>query len=107
MGSIANDSKNWEAEAEKSRDIRTGSIQKQWLLKEDQLPSPDRLNVRSVPVDSGILSSKEIEITGTDATGLVKKMGAGIWTAEEVVVAFLKRGTIAHQLVSYLIICYL
>ena len=92
--------KSWESEAEVCRKIREDSIQKQWLLPQDKLPSSDRLNVLDVAAQSGILSIKELEITASDATGLVEKMGAGIWSAEEVIIAFLKRATTGHQLVS-------
>lgn len=90
----------WEAEAEKSRKVRTDSIREQWLLPQEKLPSSDRVNVLAIPEESGLLSQTELEITGSDATSLVQKMGEGTWSAEEVVVAFLKRATIGHQLVS-------
>jgi len=46
-----------------------------------------------------MLTETELQITETDATGLVESMAGGTWTAEEVVIAFLKRATIGHQLV--------
>lgn len=92
--------KVWEAEAEKSRKVLEDSIPKQWLLPQEKLPSLDRVNVLAVPEESGLLSQRELEITGSDATSLVRHMGAGEWTAEEVTIAFLKRATIGHQLVS-------
>lgn len=95
---------NWEAEAQICRDILEKSIQKQWLLPVDKIPSPDRTNVIDVPRESKMLTERELEITETDATGLVEAMAKGTWTAEEVTVAFLKRATIGHQLVSSRII---
>lgn len=92
--------KTWETEAGICRKIREESIPKQWLLSADKLPPPDRLNVLGVAEESGILSKAELEITASDATKLVSKMGAGEWSAEEVMIAFLKRATIGHQLVS-------
>lgn len=92
--------KNWEAQAQICRDILEKSIQKQWLLPADKLPAPGRTNVIDIPRESGILTDKELLITETDATGLVEAMGKGTWTAEEVTIAFLKRATIGHQLVS-------
>jgi len=91
----------WESRAQKCRDIRERSIPKQYLLPDSKLPPTSRLNVLSVPQESGLLSPKELQITETDATGLVEKMAAGEWTAEEVCVAFLKRATIGHQLVLF------
>lgn len=65
----------------------------------DQLPSIDRLDVLNVPEETGRLSHREIEITDCDGTHLVAKMAAGLWTAEEVTIAYLKRATIGQQLV--------
>lgn len=92
---------SWETKARISRDILEKSIQKQWFLPKDKLPSPDRTNVLNVPRESGILTERELEITMTDATGLVEVMAKGTWTAEEVTIAFLKRATIGHQLLNY------
>ena len=47
------------------------------------------------------LSPKEIEITETDAPGIVKQTSTGQWTAEEVVRAFAHRAALAHQLVQH------
>lgn len=91
---------NWEAEAQICRDILDKSIQKQWVLPEDLLPSPEQTNVLDVPRKSGMLTETELQITETDATGLLEAMAKGTWTAEEVTIAFLKRATIGHQLVG-------
>lgn len=100
MGNLVAKPSPWEIEAEKSRRILADSIPKQWLLTPEQLPPTDRFNVLNVPAESGIMSEKELQITQTDATGLVRKMGAGDLSAEEVTIAFLKRATIGNQLVS-------
>lgn len=92
---------NWEAQAQICRAILDKSIQKQWLLPADKLPSAERTNVLDVARESGILTERELEITETDATGLVETMARGTWTAEEVAIAFLKRATIGHQLLNY------
>lgn len=99
-------SKSWEAQAQSARDTLEKSIQKQWLLPADKLPSPDRLNVIDVPQECGLLSHEELQITETDATGLVEKMSLGAWTAETVLVAFMKRATIGHQLVCHDSLCF-
>lgn len=101
MGSIT---ESWEVKAAKGKKIQQDSIQKQWLLPEDKLPSKDRLNVLDVPKESGLLSTTEMNITGSTATKLVKAMAAGTWTAEEVTIAFLKRATIGQQLVNLSVI---
>jgi hypothetical protein len=51
------------------------------------------------PRKSGLLSERELSITALSATQLVAKMGAAKLKAEEVVVAFLKRAVLGHQLV--------
>lgn len=46
-----------------------------------------------------MLSERELVITDMYATELVAEMGQGKLQAEEVVVAFLKRAVLGHQLV--------
>lgn len=100
MEDTTTDPKSWELEAGKSRKIRKDSIRQEWLIPQAKLPLSDRLNVLSVPKDTGLLSETELDITTSDATKLVQKMGTGEWSAEEVTIAFLKRATIGQQLVS-------
>lgn len=49
-----------------------------------------------------MLSERELVITDMSATELVAEMGQGELQAEEVVVAFLKRAVLGHQLVRSL-----
>lgn len=93
--------KDWESKAQICRDVQQASIQKQWLLPEDKLPTKLTHNVTRVPYDSGILSAEELEMTEQDASGLLKRYQSGEWTVEQVTTAFLKRATIGQQLVSY------
>jgi amidase len=58
------------------------------------------IDVTSVPAQSGILTSQELEITETDGHVLVGKLKRGEVKSVDVVRAFCKRATIAHQLVS-------
>ncbi|KAI0651823.1 general amidase [Trametes meyenii] len=61
------------------------------------------LDVRAVPETSGLLSSRELEITDTrDVNILLGKLATSEWTAVEVTTAFYKRAIIAHQLVNCL-----
>lgn len=103
MGNIVTKSRaNWEVEAERIRNVRQESIQDQWLLPQEKIPPPDQFRVQDIPQSCGLLSTKDLAITASDATALVQKMSTGEWSAEEVTVAFLKRATIGHQLVSYI-----
>lgn len=89
----------WETKAQIARDILARSIKTEWLLPLEKLPGKNRLNVVSIAQESGVMTTREITITETDATGLVESMAAGEWTAEEVLIAFAKKATIGHQLV--------
>lgn len=89
----------WERHAQKGRDILDNSIPKQWLAPADKLPLPTQKNVIDFPGQSGLLSGRELTITEMSATELVGEMGRGKLKAEEVVVAFLKRSVLGHQLV--------
>ncbi|GKZ21419.1 hypothetical protein AbraCBS73388_007104 [Aspergillus brasiliensis] len=92
---------SWELQAQKARDNLQGSIPKQWLLPAHKLPSADLKNVEDFPRKSGLLSARELSITDMSAATLVQNMGTGKFTAEEVVVAFLKRSVLGHQLLNF------
>ncbi|KAJ5890792.1 amidase [Penicillium subrubescens] len=92
---------SWQRKAQTGRDILDKSIPKQWLLPESQLPPAMQKNVIDFPRQSGLLSERELIITELSATELVREMGKGDLTAEEVVVAFLKRSVIGQQLLNF------
>ncbi|KAJ5128565.1 hypothetical protein N7448_002282 [Penicillium atrosanguineum] len=92
---------SWEHQAQKGRDILDSSIPKQWLLSADKLPLPTQKNVIAFPQQSGLLSERELTITEMSATKLVEEMRKGTLKAEEVVVAFLKRSVLGHQLLNF------
>lgn len=91
----------WERQAQKGRDILEKSIPRQWLAPADKLPPVTQKNVVDFPKQSGLLSERELAITDMSATELVVQMGKGRLKAEEVVVAFLKRAVLGHQLVRH------
>ncbi|KAB8079521.1 alpha-glucosidase [Aspergillus leporis] len=72
------------------------------LSLEDSITEPkqyQRVNVMSIPKLSGLLTSKELEITENwDIRGLLRVIAEKKFTAEDVVKAFCKRAAIAHQL---------
>ena len=91
----------WQAIAQRKRAERQSRIPKEWLLP--SLPSPNTLDVRSIPRTCGILSSKELEITEKyDATSIAQAVSSKVLTAEEVATAFCKRAAIAQQLCNCL-----
>ena len=85
--------------AEKQRQ-RQEKIPKEWLI--DAQKYGEATNLLQVPVACGILDEVERQITSDyDATALLEKIRGGVWSAEQVTVAFCKRAAIAHQLVSF------
>lgn len=61
----------------------------------------DPRNLISIPETCGILSQRELEITSTPSTTrLLADIRNRVYTAVEVTMAFCKRASIAHQLVS-------
>ena len=90
---------DWQTQSQRARDILEASIPKQWLAPPEKLPPPEQLAVYDFAKTSGLLSDKELEITEKSATELVTDMAAGALTAEEVVIAFLKRSVLGHQVV--------
>ncbi|KAL5360771.1 amidase signature domain-containing protein [Aspergillus floccosus] len=91
----------WEEIAQAKREYRDNSIPKEWRLQAGQIPD-GRLNVLEVPVECGILTPREIEITEADAVMLVQKIIEREFSSYEVTLAFCKRASIAHQLVNCL-----
>ena len=89
----------WELQAHKARDTLQRSIPQQWLLPEDKLPPVDQKNVEDFPRKSGLLTERQLTITEMSATAIVADMGNGRLSAAEVVIAFLKRAVLGHQLV--------
>ena len=77
-------------------------IPDEWKLK--SFPSKETRDLRPVVETCGILTDKELEITGEkyDATSLAAAIAAGTYTAVEVVTAFCKRAAVGHQLCNML-----
>jgi amidase len=80
---------------------RQSKIPKEWLLPSEQYHGTT--NFMEVPTTCGLLSPLECNITSEfDATALLEKLKDGVWSAEQVTVAFCKRAAIAQQLVCQL-----
>lgn len=92
--------KNYRTIATQKKVQQQGRIPKEWLLTKSY---DGRTNFMDVPMTCGILSDEEIDITSNfDATALLEKLKSGIWSTEQVTIAFCKRAAIAHQLVRFL-----
>ncbi|KAJ5553190.1 Amidase [Penicillium frequentans] len=101
--------KSWESIRDAKREEQTSRIPVPWRLEAAQYPSEGTVDVRPVAATSGILSERELEITGEgyDATALAAEIAKGTYTAVETVTAFCKRAAICQQLCSALTeICF-
>lgn len=90
---------DWQILAKQKKDSVDSLIPKSWLLPH-AIPSPEEQRDVTGDYIRQFLSPKEVEITETDAVGIVKNTTAGIWSAREVTGAFCHRAALAHQLVS-------
>lgn len=88
---------DWKKVAAAKRDSVLALIPEEWRIPAPP-PSSEQRDVTGKYIQQ-YLSDKEIEITETDAAGIVKKTTTGTWTAYDVAKAFCHRAAIAHQLV--------
>lgn len=95
---------DWEALAKEKRDSVNALIPKAWLLP---FPVPTVREQRDVTGKyiQQFLSAQEVEITETDALGIVAKTTSGAWKSKDVAEAFCHRAALAHQMVRTLLIC--
>lgn len=96
--------KQWEKIHAEKKAQQTARIPKEWILRDEDLPATNTVDLRPVAASSGILSEKELKVTGDgyDATSLAAAIAAGEYTAVEVATAFCKRAAIGHQLCNNL-----
>lgn len=90
----------WKAAAEAKRQAVLDLIPEKWRIKEP-IPSPLELRDVTAGYIQQFLNARELEITETDAAGIVERTTSGQWTAVEVTEAFCHRAALAHQLVSH------
>ncbi|TGZ79867.1 amidase [Ascodesmis nigricans] len=86
----------WEEIGARKRHERDSKIPMDWTL-DSGVPESLR-DVTHLPYSSGILSARELDITGNyTAQEIIEGTIKGKWTSVEVTVAFCKRAAIAHQ----------
>lgn len=90
---------SWELSAERKRNAINSLIPEAWRLP-TPLPSVLEQKDFTGKYIQKYLSDEEIEITETDAVGIVKNTTSGVWKAKAVAEAFCHRAALAHQLVS-------
>ncbi|TVY35518.1 Acetamidase [Lachnellula occidentalis] len=90
--------RSWHSRAAEKRESILNSIPGRWIIT-GMIPSVQEQPDVTRPFIRHFLSSLEIEITETDAVGIVAKTSIGDWSAVEVTEAFCHRASVAHQLV--------
>lgn len=86
---------SWETAVADKKQRLDNAIPPEWRLK-TKVDSP---NVMNVPINSGILTPEEIQITESSAVELVRQLARGKLTSTAVTLAFCKRAALAQQLV--------
>jgi amidase len=87
----------WQELAKAKRESILAAIPEKWRIS--SIPSAqEQRNVTGKYIQQ-FLTEKEIEITETDAVGILAKTTTGAWKAVEVTEAFCHRAALAHQLV--------
>lgn len=98
---MASQMKNYKVIAAAKKAQQQDKIPPSWQISAEKFQ--DATNVMDVPLSCGLLDETEAKITSDyDATALLEKLKARVWSAEQVTVAFCKRAAIAHQLVSFM-----
>jgi amidase len=100
----------WQDIATDKKKEQESRIPSEWIIPSTALPPPGTIDLRPYAEKSGILSTKELEITSDkyDATSLASAVAVGTYSSEEVTTAFCKRAAIAQQLTNCLTeICFL
>jgi len=87
---------NWQDRAADKRARIQASIPKEWLVQNPE----SKTSAVDLIASSDLLTPKEVEITRSAATDLVKKMSTGELTSVDVTLAFCKRAALVHQAVS-------
>ncbi|TBU38041.1 general amidase [Dichomitus squalens] len=91
---------HWQDQVADKRARQKASIPKEWLIP--SVPE-DTTNVIDIPQTCGLLTQRELEITGaSEVTELLGRLASAEYSAVEVTTAFYKRAIIAHQVVNCL-----
>ena len=92
---------HWQDLCNSKRERQLASIPREWIIDTSSLPPNDQLDVSQFPLECGLLSEFELEITEEDdVDALLAKLASGEWSCVNVTTAYYKRAVIAHQVVS-------
>lgn len=98
MSTTAVAATTWQSIAEEKKKKQGESIPEAWRIA---VPPKEQANVLAVPVECGLLTARELEITNeVDVSALLSKLANGEWSSVEVTTAFYKRAIIAQQVVK-------
>jgi amidase len=89
----------WIEAADRKRESVNALIPSHWQLTSPVPPVEEQRDVTGEYIQQ-FLSPREIEITETDACGIVLRTTTGTWKAREVADAFCHRAALAHQMVG-------
>jgi amidase len=89
---------SWLTQGEAKRQSILNAIPAKWRLADPVPPATELRDVTGSYIQQ-YLSEREIEITESDAVGIVAQTTTGRWSAVEVTEAFCHRAALAHQLV--------
>lgn len=93
-------SSDWKKIAKEKADSVFSLIPKEWRI--EKLPSVEEQRDVTGTYVQQFLSKQEIEITETDAVGIVARTSTGQWKSVDVTKAFCHRAALAHQLLNCL-----
>jgi amidase len=88
---------DWQSLATQKRNAISALIPEEWRLP--SIPTAEQQRNVTGEYIQQFLTEREVEITETDAVGILEKTKKGEWRAEEVARAFCRRAGVAHQLV--------
>lgn len=88
--------------AARKRQQRDKNFKPEWLVAENDLPSPSTPSVIGWIEQSGELTDKQLEITAASAPQILEAVRDKKWSALEVAEAFCHRASLAHQLTNCL-----
>lgn len=91
--------RNWEQIAADKRSALAEQIPLEYRIPSHLFPPDDQLDVTTFPKESGWFDARELQITESSATNILKKIASRSWSSEEVTRAFCKRAAAAQQLV--------
>ena len=88
----------WQSLAKQKLDSINALIPSSWLIPPPISTAQAQRDVTGKYIQQ-FLSQREVEITETDAVGILEKTTTGQWKAQVVTEAFCHRAALAHQLV--------